>query len=522
MLLRIKQNFFYWISAIRISLTLTMILLITTTFSLKIIGIWDHTSLTLGLSVDWKCYRFLVVVFVIVISVTLWAQSYITSNFKLGMFFMFLISFVLSMITLILRNRILTLFIGWEGLGLTSFILIIFYQNWISTRGGLITLLTNRIGDTLLLIRARYWVSKYLTVSLRPVLVALVLLVLTTTKRAQWPFINWLPLAIRAPTPIRALVHSSTLVTAGVWVLVRLMQNTTINISTCLWLGIITLIVASLGALIELDSKKIVALSTLRQLGLMFVGISLGNLVLSLFHILTHGLAKANLFIGVGNVLHISQSEQDSRKISSNRLPSITLLRVIISTARLRGLLFIRGYFSKERILFQMNNRVSRIVILIILIRIGSLTLAYCLKLVLVLLRKRVSFSLKTEWCRTTPVVLLRRLTVIWGYFLLESLALLASFKLNTIESFYWGLLILGPALYAYTVNSRTLKIFLKNRLLFRLFYLKPLKVFIYQLNLSLEKIFLITPGRIIKLLNTRTYALFIFVLILVVSLTSL
>lgn len=503
------------------SVTLITILLVRTTFSLKLVGVWDYTSLTLGLVVDWKCYRFLVAVFVIVIRVTLWAQSYITRNFKLGVFYMFLIAFVLSIITLILRNSILVLFIGWEGLGLTSFILIIFYQNWISTTGGLITLLTNRIGDTLLLIRARYWVSKYLTVSLRSILVALILLVLTTTKRAQWPFINWLPLAIRAPTPIRALVHSSTLVTAGVWVLVRLIQNTTVNISMCLWLGTVTLIVASLGALIELDSKKIVALSTLRQLGLIFIGISLGNQVLSLFHILTHGLAKANLFLGVGNVLHINQSEQDSRKISSHRLSSITLLGVIVRVVRLRGLLFIRGYFSKERILFQVNNRISRVIILVILVRIGSLTLAYCLKLVLVLLGKRVSFTLKTEWHRTTPIVLLRRLTVVWGYFLLESLALLARFKLNTIESAFWFLLILGPLLYVYTINS-TLRIFRKNRLLFRLFYLSPLKVLTFRLNSSLEKVFLISPRGIIKLLNSSVYTLFVLTFILVAGLACL
>jgi len=365
-------------------------------------------------------------------------------------------------------------------------------------------------------------VSKYLTVSLRSILVALILLGLTTTKRAQWPFINWLPLAMRAPTPIRALVHSSTLVTAGIWVLVRLIQNTTINVSMCLWLGIITLIVASLGALIELDTKKIVALSTLRQLGLMFIGISLGNLVLSLFHILTHGLAKANLFLGVGNVLHLNHSEQDSRKISSHRLSRITLLRVIVRVIRLRGLLFMRGYFSKERFLFQVNNRVSRIISLVILVRIGSLTLAYCLKLILVLLRKRVSFTLKTEWHRTMPIVLLRRLTVIWGYFLLESLALLASFKLNTIERFYWVLLILGPTLYIYTINSNTLRIFLKNRLLFRLFYLSPLKMFTFKLNLSLERVFLLNPRRTLKLLNARVYTLFIFTFILVASLTCL
>jgi len=126
-----------------------------------------------------------------------------------------------------------------------------------------------------------------------------------------------LPAAIAAPTPVSSLVHSSTLVTAGVWLLIRFGQTPSLRLNLWLIIGILTLFVARAAALTEVDAKKVVALSTLRQLGLIIVSLTLGNVVLCLFHVLTHALAKANLFIVVGNTLHDRFAQQDSRQLSN-------------------------------------------------------------------------------------------------------------------------------------------------------------------------------------------------------------
>jgi NADH-ubiquinone oxidoreductase chain 5 len=185
-----------------------------------------------------------------------------------------------------------------------------------------------------------------------------------------------------APTPVRALVHSSTLVTAGVWLLVRFRQVRIPLVRALLMLGTTTLVLASMAALIEVDGKKVVALSTLRQLGLMFVAISLGNSLICLFHLLMHAFAKANLFLIVGNFLHIRFSQQDYRQLSTGVERSTIFVIIFISVFRLRGMIFSRGFFSKDSILMREFNLMRSFFSWLILLRVISLTLAYCLKLI--------------------------------------------------------------------------------------------------------------------------------------------
>jgi len=174
----------------------------------------------------------------------------------------------------------------------------------------------------------------------------LLFLIVALTKRAQFPFTRWLPAAMAAPTPVRALVHSSTLVTAGVWLLVRFRQMRVSLAGVLLTLGTITLMLASTAALIEVDGKKVVALSTLRQLGLIFMAISLGNSLICLFHLLMHAFAKANLFfLIVGNFLHIRFSQQDYRQLSSGIERKTIFLIIFIRVFSLRGVIFSRGFF---------------------------------------------------------------------------------------------------------------------------------------------------------------------------------
>jgi NADH:ubiquinone oxidoreductase subunit 5 (subunit L)/multisubunit Na+/H+ antiporter MnhA subunit len=214
------------------------------------------------------------------------------------------------------------------------------------------------------------------------ILAFLLFLLVALTKRAQVPFTRWLPAAMAAPTPVRALVHSSTLVTAGIWLLVRFNQIRVQSSRILLMLGRVTLLLASTAALIEVDGKKVVALSTLRQLGLIFMALSLGNRLICLFHLLMHAFAKANLFLIVGNFLHIRFSQQDYRQLSSGVEGATIFLVIFVSVLRLRGIIFSRGFFSKDSILLREFNLIGSFLSWLILVRIISLTFAYCLKLI--------------------------------------------------------------------------------------------------------------------------------------------
>lgn len=392
---------------------------------------------------------------VIALRVFRWGIYYIGGNKIPVFFFVLLTRFVISILLLILRESYLVIFLGWEGLGITSFLLIVFYQNWISLRGGLITLLTNRLGDGVLLISFSYWVRLRLVTSIYQkgsIAAFFLFLLVTLTKRAQIPFTRWLPAAIAAPTPVRALVHSSTLVTAGVWLLVRFRQVRRVLARALLILGTITLMLASIAALIEVDGKKVVALSTLRQLGLIFISISLGNSLICLFHLLMHAFAKANLFLIVGNFLHIRFSQQDYRQLSSGIEGRSIFLVIFVRVFRLRGVVFSRGFFSKDSILLREFNLIRSIFTWLILLRIISLTLAYCLKLIFsfVLIE---NFQLLTHTSyrliALIPRILLVVLSIYLGYILLNNIEFLIVFSKRT-SGLYWTYLVAGIIVIAF------------------------------------------------------------------------
>merc|ERR1711973_449607 len=182
----------------------------------------------------------------------------------------------------------------------------------------------------------------------------ILILVAAITKRAQLPFSSWLPAAIAAPTPVSALVHSSTLVTAGIYLLIRInLIIIEININYILLIiGIITIIMSGITAIIEIDIKKIIALSTLSQLGIIIIILGLGNPILSFFHLISHAFFKAILFICAGIIIHNIKDYQDIRKIgfSFNNL-NYSISIIIIANLSLCGLPFIRGFYSKDLII---------------------------------------------------------------------------------------------------------------------------------------------------------------------------
>lgn len=280
-----------------------------------------------------------------------------------GRFGHILLLFVFSIAALVLIPDFPGVLLGWDGLGLSSFFLVIYYQDSVSLVSGLITGLTNRVGDSLILASIRLWaLSDFGTWGVLLILAAI-------TKRAQFPFIRWLPAAMAAPTPVSSLVHSSTLVTAGVYLLLRwggrrLFSGnpglTGWETSLFILVRIFTLCLAGLCALYEFDLKKIIALSTLRQVAIMIVALAAGLPAISLYHLYTHAFFKALLFLCAGIVLH-RLGIQDLRKIGSLFcLYPLVAIIMLSSTFRLCGMVFTRGYFSKEAIFFSiMGERAS-------------------------------------------------------------------------------------------------------------------------------------------------------------------
>ena len=187
-----------------------------------------------------------------------------------------------------------------------------------------------------------------------PNFIIYLIIISACTKRAQIPFSAWLPAAIAAPTPVSSLVHSSTLVTAGVYLLIRInLIIIEINITKFLFIiGMITIVIAGITAIIEIDIKKIIGLSTLRQLGIIMLILGSGNPILSFFHLISHAFFKAILFICAGMIIHNIKDYQDIRKIGLRFFNlNFSISIIIIANIRLCGLPFLRGFYSKDLII---------------------------------------------------------------------------------------------------------------------------------------------------------------------------
>lgn len=269
----------------------------------------------------------------------------------MGFLFLFF-SFVLSMAIFLLRDRVVVLFLGWDGLGASSFLLIIHYSNWKRLNGGVFTFLSNRAGDALLLILFSFLLYEGGGISRQRgcfLFSVLFLVGAAITKRAQTPVSAWLPAAMAAPTPVSRLVHSSTLVTAGALLLIKCYGYVGAEGGKALLAaGLITIVVAGARALREIDFKKLVALSTLRQIGILFFILGRGRAPLSFFHLVSHAFFKRALFLGVGATLHSSLAEQDGRLLSGEALSLRSSFALLLCRASLCGLFFTGGFLSKD------------------------------------------------------------------------------------------------------------------------------------------------------------------------------
>nr|YP_010583774.1 NADH dehydrogenase subunit 5 [Scaeurgus unicirrhus]UXN83970.1 NADH dehydrogenase subunit 5 [Scaeurgus unicirrhus] len=314
----------------------------------------------LDVLLDWVSCSFSSLVCLISSSVCIFSLSYMKGDINGKRFLLVLMLFVLSMNFLIFIPSFISLILGWDGLGLVSFCLVIYYQNNNSLSAGMLTVLMNRIGDCFILggvsimVLLGHW--NYLCIwSFWFFDVCMVFVVIAgMTKSAQIPFSSWLPAAMAAPTPVSALVHSSTLVTAGVFLLIRFYYYLIEVEYFCLFMifiSIMTTFMSGVCAVYEYDMKKIIALSTLSQLGVMMMSLGMKLPMLALFHLYTHAMFKALLFLCGGNIIHCYNGVQDIRDIKgvSYNLPFTSVI-LNISNMALCGFPFLAGFYSKDLI----------------------------------------------------------------------------------------------------------------------------------------------------------------------------
>ena len=302
----------------------------------------------------------------------LYSMGYMKGDPGYAKFFAYLNLFVFAMLILVLSSSLLGLFIGWEGVGLCSYLLIGFwYQKGWPAEAGQKAFVVNRIGDACFLLGSFLLISVFGTLDLSDVaagvpnalaehsgrltLAALLLFGGACGKSAQFPLFTWLPDAMAGPTPVSALIHAATMVTAGVYLIVRLNPLFASNETVLMVIGIVGALTAFIGAssaLRQRDIKKVLAYSTVSQLGYMFLGLSSGAFAAAIFHLVTHAFFKGLLFLGSGSVIHGMHEEQDMHKMGGLRKHMPTTYKTFLAgSAALSGLPLLSGFWSKDEIL---------------------------------------------------------------------------------------------------------------------------------------------------------------------------
>jgi len=333
----------------------------------------ENTQISFSFLIDHLTLLFLLVVTGIGSLIHLYSAGYMHDDEGFGKFFSFLNLFLAAMLLLVMGNNFLVMFIGWEGVGLCSYLLIGFWNKTTAyNNAARKAFVMNRIGDLgfllgIFLIYITFHSLDYGTVISQAlagspgqgVMVAITLLLFVGAmgKSAQIPLYTWLPDAMAGPTPVSALIHAATMVTAGIYMVVRANVLFSLAPFTLEFIGIVGLVTALLAAsigLLQNDIKKVLAYSTVSQLGYMFLALGVGAFTSSYFHVMTHAFFKALLFLGAGSVIHGMSGEQDIRSMGGlkGKMP-ITFFTFLIATIAISGIPPFSGFFSKDEILAQ-------------------------------------------------------------------------------------------------------------------------------------------------------------------------
>lgn len=334
----------------------------------------ESLKIPFSFQIDALTSLFLLIITGIGFLIHVYSSAYMHEDEGFGKFFAYLNLFIFFMLLLVMGSNFFIMFIGWEGVGLCSFLLIGFwFKNRDYVGAAKKAFIMNRIGDVGFLL-AMFWIYQefgtlqytevFASLSVEKVSafalggITLLLFLAATGKSAQIPLFTWLPDAMAGPTPVSALIHAATMVTAGIFMITRcnelfeLAPNTLEIIS---WIGILTSLITATIAIRQNDIKKVLAYSTVSQLGLMFAAIGMGAYVAAVFHVMTHAFFKALLFLGAGSVIHGMHHEQDMTKMGGlKKYMPTTHITMLIGCIAIAGIPPLSGFFSKDEMLLSM------------------------------------------------------------------------------------------------------------------------------------------------------------------------